>query len=272
MNTFNAIFSSIFDLALGWFGGASGYVDIILWSVAGGIVALMVYKTISNQAGIERAKNGIKVHLLEIRLFPDDIVGVLVSTAQILVKNALYIGHNIMPMVVMFVPMMAILFQLEANYALDPLPVGGSTYLTVEIDRDTAPDLQASSITIETPVGMQLAGMVPKADAVGFRLTDLAEGEHVVKIHMGDEVVEKLVAVGGGSRKIPFMRTKSWEGYLYPGDEGLEADSAAYTVKVHDYPDSDLGPLSGEGGVLMGFFVLSLAAGIALKGVFGVTL
>lgn len=120
MNTFNSVVTTLFDLLLGWFGAASAWVDIMFWSILGGIVALLVYKSISNQKGIERAKNDIKVHLMEIRLFQDDIAGVLISTAKIMVKNAMYIGHNILPMVVMFVPMMAILFQLEANYALIP--------------------------------------------------------------------------------------------------------------------------------------------------------
>ena len=39
------------------------------------------------------------------------------------------------------------------------------------------------------------------------------------------------------------------------------------------YPDSDLGWMpGGEGGVLATFFLVSILAGLALKGVFGVTL
>jgi hypothetical protein len=120
MNRFNAITSALFDPLLAPFGEEHAWFDMIFWSVAGGIVALIVYKYVSNQAGIQRAKNAIKVHLLEIRLFKDDLAVVLGATARILWKNALYLGHNILPMLVMIVPMMTILFQLEAHYAHDP--------------------------------------------------------------------------------------------------------------------------------------------------------
>lgn len=279
MNTFNAIFNAIFDVLLGWFGGASGAVDILLWSLGGGIVALIVYKWVSNQAGIEKAKNDIKVHLLEIRLFQDDIVGVLASTGKILIKNALYIGHNIVPMLVMFVPMMAILFQLEAHYALDPMPVGTTTYLNLTLDRDAAPDLAMSDIRLEAPPGVRVAGMVagPRTQ-VCWKIVAEQAGDHELVVHLGDEQVTKGLAVGGEPRKVPYMRTKSWEGYLYPGEAGLDADSAAHELKFqigdsNGYPDRDLGFLpGGEFGVLMTFFLVSIAAGLALKGVFGVTL
>ncbi|RKY19348.1 MAG: hypothetical protein DRQ55_10795 [Planctomycetota bacterium] len=284
MNTFNAILSSIFDVVFGWFGAASAWIDILFWSILGGIVALLVYKLVSNQAGIERAKNGIKVHLLEIRLFPDDVLGVVTSTAKILGKNALYIGHNIVPMLVMFVPMMAILFQLEAHYAFAPIEPGqGTYYLTVAIDRDAAPDLNTADVRLEAPDGITVAARVPTPDEVVFQLRDPSAGDHVLKLHLGAgdnaEVVEKRMAVGGELRKVPYMLTKGWEGYLYPGEGGLPSESAAYSVSLEAsnggpaYPDRDLGHMpGGEGGVLLTFFLVSIGAGLALKGVFGVTL
>lgn len=272
MNTFNAITSKLFDLLFGWFGSASAWIDITLWSVGGGIVALLVYKWVSNQKGIEKAKHDIKVHLLEIRLFQDDLLGVVTSTGKILYKNALYIGHNILPMLVMFVPMMAILFQLEAHYALAPIEPGSTVYMTVTLDRDTAPDLSTRDVRLDVPDGVRVLAHVPAPNEVVFQLAVEAEGDHTLTLHLGDEAVTKRLAVGGDPRKVPYMRTKSWEGYLYPGEEGLPAESACWEVKT-PYPSLDLGAMpGGEGGVLMTFFVLSIVAGLALKGVFGVTL
>ena len=91
MQTFNRIASAIMGALLAPFGEEknwSAWIDVIFWSVAGGIVALLVYKYCSNQKGIEKAKGDIKVHLLEVRLFKDDILGVFASTGKILVKNA----------------------------------------------------------------------------------------------------------------------------------------------------------------------------------------
>src|SRR5215468_7971943 len=138
MNAFNAVASGVFDVVLAPIGHRQAWFDLLVWPVLAGVVALLVYKRISNQSGIARAKKGIAVHLLEIRLFRDDLVGVLVSTAKALGENALYLGHNLLPMVVMFVPMMAIVVQLVAHYALAPLPAGSTDLLTVRVDPSAA--------------------------------------------------------------------------------------------------------------------------------------
>jgi len=271
MQTYNAITSALFGPLLGWFGRHSAVVDILFWSVLGGIVALLVYKHASNQKGIEKAKNDIKVHLMEIRLFQDDILGVLVSTGKILVKNALYIGHNILPMLIMFVPMMTILFQLEAHYAFDPIAPGSTQVLTVKMDPDLG--VPSRDVRLAVPAGVTLdAPPVAAPDAVAFRLNVEQPGDHVLRLSVGGQEFEKGLAVGGSARKVPFLRTKSWEGFLYPGEDPLPADSPIAEIRLA-YPERDLGWLpSGEMGILATFFILSLVAGLALKGLFGVTL
>jgi len=279
MNRFNAITSALFDPILAPFGEQHAWFDLIFWSVAGGIVALIVYKLVSNQAGIQRAKNAIKVHLLEIRLFKEDIAVVLGATARILLKNALYLGHNILPMLVMIVPMMTILFQLEARYAHDPLPVGSVNLLILKLDQsqpgvpDTATGL-AEAVRLEIPDGLSRdAPPVRTADGeIAWRLRAEQAGDHVVAIHVGDEIVEKHIAVGGPPRKVPVLRTKGLEGLLYPGEPGLPGDSRVYSARL-SYPARDLGWFpDGEMGVLATFFGLSILSGFALKGLFGVTL
>ena len=279
MNRFNTVTSAIFDVLLAPFGEEHAWFDLVFWSVAGGIVALIVYKYVSNQGGIERAKNAIKVHLLEIRLFKENILLVITATFKILLKNALYLGHNMLPLLVMIVPMMTILFQLEAHYAHDPLPVGSVNLLVIELVAsqpgvpDTATAL-AKSVRLEIPEGLSLdAPPVRTADGeIAWRFRAEQPGDHSVAIHVGDEVIEKQIAVGGPPRKVPVLRTKSLEGLLYPAEPALPGDSPIASIRLR-YPERDLGWLpDGEMGVLATFFGLSILSGFALKGVFGVTL
>ena len=279
MERFNAVTSAVFDVLLAPLGEEHAWFDLLLWSVAGGIVALIVYKYVSNQRGIQRAKNAIKVHLLEIRLFREDIAQVLGATAKILLKNGLYLGHNLLPLLVMIVPMMTILFQLEARYAFDPLPVDSVNLLTLKVDAgqpgvpDTATGL-AEAVRLEMPVGLSLdAPPVRTAEGkIAWRFRAERPGDYVLPIRVGDEVVEKRIAVGGPPRKVPVLRTKSLEGFLYPGEPALPAGSRVESIRLR-YPERDLGWLpGGELGVLATFFGLSILSGFALKGLFGVTL
>jgi hypothetical protein len=283
MATFNAISTLVFDVLLAPFGGSADWhvwISLLVWSFVFGVLALVVFKYCSFQGAIASAKNRIKVHLLEIRLFGDDIAGVLVATVRIVLTNAVYVGHNLLPMVVMAVPMVALLAQLEAHYAFDPAPPGTTSLLKVALDRAHT-DVKAGDVRLELPPGVVLdAPPVRTARGeIAWRLRADAEGDHVLRVIVGERVLEKGWAVGGPSRKVPVLRTKGWEALLYPGEAGLAGDAplssmalAAQVPMPRGYPERDLGWMpGGELGIMLVFLVVSIAAGLALKGVFRVT-
>jgi hypothetical protein len=279
MNHFNALSTAVFDRLLAPFGEAHAAFDLVFWSLFSGIVALVAYKYVSNQAAIARNKEAIKVHLIEVRLFKDDLLQVLMSFGKVLFRNTAYLGHNLLPMLVLFAPMMTVLCQLEAHYAHAPLAPGSVNLLTMKIDDrhpgvPTTASALAETVKLVVPDGITLdAPPVRTADGeVAWRLRTEREGDFVLQVHVGNEVVEKGIAVGGAPRKVPVMRTKGWEGFLYPGEAALPGDSSVYRIAL-SYPDRKLTALpDGEVGILATFFGLSLLSGFALKGVFGVTL
>jgi len=57
MNTINAALSAVFDVLLAPFGHRWVAFDLLVWPVVAGVVALLVYKRLSNQAGIARANS-----------------------------------------------------------------------------------------------------------------------------------------------------------------------------------------------------------------------
>jgi hypothetical protein len=92
MQVFNQISSSVFDVFLAPFGHQRAVFDLLLWPALMGVLAIAVYKAVSNQKALKRVKGQISMRLLEIRLFSHDIGQVLRSTGMILVKNTLYMG------------------------------------------------------------------------------------------------------------------------------------------------------------------------------------
>lgn len=273
MGLFNRVFTAIFDVLLAPLGHRWAGLDLVAWPVIGGVLALLVYKAVSNQAGIARAKNGIQVHLLEVVLYKDDLFGVLASTARALGKNALYVGYNVVPMLVMFVPMTIVLVQLVQNYAFAPLKPGDVATLFVQLDRAAAA-VPVRDVTLELPEGVELdAPPVRTPDGeIAWRLRAKAPGDHVLKVHAGPVVEEKTLSVGGDPRKVSILRTKSWEALLYPAEAVPAADSPVYSLKVaHPTRPLNVFP-DGEEGLLLWFFAASLGAGFLLKDRFGVTL
>ncbi|HEY8517285.1 MAG TPA: hypothetical protein VIS07_17380 [Candidatus Binatia bacterium] len=272
MQTFNTITSAIFDVILAPFGHRFAWFDLLVWPVVAGVVALLVYKLVSNQAGIAAAKKRIVVHLLEVVLYRDDVLSVIRSTARGLGQNLRYLGYNVVPLLVMIVPMTIILVQLVAHYAYAPLERGDVQLLEVELVPGA--NVGVRDVTAEFPPGVAVqAGPVRTADGrVYWRLEMLEDGDHVIVLRAGDEVQEKVVAVGNGPRKVPVLRTRTWEALLYPGEAALPAGSAFETIRLAT-PTRDLSPLpSGEGGILLWFFAASLIAGFLLRKRLGVTL
>jgi hypothetical protein len=273
MSAFNAATSAVFDVLLAPLGHRQAWLDLVVWPVLAGIGALLVYKRVSNQAGIARAKRGIVVNLLAVMLFRHDLAGVLGSTARAMGQNLVYLGHNLLPMVVMIVPMGAIVVQLVAHYARDPVPVGAVEVVTARLD-PAVTRAKPTDVRLELPAGLTLDAppvRTPDGEVV-WRVRTVAAGDHPLTIRVGEQAIEKRIAVGGGPRKVPVMRTKSWEALLYPAEPGMPARSPLYSVDLQ-YPVRALRFFpDGEGGIVLWFLVASLAAGFALKNRFGVTL
>jgi hypothetical protein len=272
MQTFNHISSAIFDVLLAPFGHGSALFDMLVWPALLGVVAILIYKVISNQKALVRVKSQISMRLLEIRLFSHDIVQVLKSTGVILAKNVVYLGNHMLPMLVMIGPFVIILAQLVANYAYDPSPRGSVELLHVRLDPEAG--VSARDVTLALPEGISLdAPPVQTADhQVFWRLRADAPGDHVLTVTVGDEIFEKGWAVGGDARKVPLKRLRGLEAILYPGESALPAAGPVLSMEL-DVHSRALGPLpAGELGIVLWVLIWSLAAGFAVKGLFGVTI
>lgn len=272
MQTFNHIANAVFDVVMAPFGHGRAAFDLLLWPTLMGVLAILVYKAVSNQAALARVKSQISMRLLEIRLFSHDIVQVVKSTGVILAKNVVYLGNHMVPMAVMIVPFVVILGQLVANYAYDPSPEGSVELLHVRLDPEAG--VSARDVTLTLPEGVALdASPVQTADhQVFWRLRAEAPGDHVLRVKVGDEIFEKGWAVGGDARKVPLKRLRGLEAVLYPAESALPGSGPVLSMELGVHPRS-LGPLpAGELGIVVWALVLSLAAGFAVKGVFGVTI
>ena len=272
MARFNDFFTTIFDPLLTPFGHQHALFDMLFWPSLMGVLAILVYKGVSNQEALTRVKKQITMRLLEIRLFSHDIVQVLKSTGVILAKNMVYLGNHMLPMLVMFGPFVIILAQLVANYGYDPSPRGSVELLHVRFDPDAG--VSNGDLELTLPEGVVLdAPPVQTADYQAFwRLRAEEPGDHILTLKVGDAVFEKGWAVGGPPRKIPLKRLRGIEAILYPGEAALPGDGPVLSMELEMHPRS-LGPLpAGELGIVLWVLIVSLAAGFAVKGVFGVTI
>lgn len=272
MHTYHSISDTIFDFLLAPFGHDWFLFDLIFWPVVMGVVAIVAFKYTSNQKGIANIKRQLSMHLLEIRLFRDDILQVLKSSLAIVVKNPIYIGHNLLPVAVMIVPMIGVMAYLVAHYGYEASPTGSTELLRVVLDPEGPVTPGQVSLTLPEGVSLDAPPVRTSDGQVYWRLTADEPGDHVLEIKAGDETLEKTWAVGGEARKVGVKRLRNWEAFLYPGEAPIPSSSPVQSIELAAQTRSLPYLPDGEFGILVWFFVVSMVAAFALKDFFGVTL
>ena len=274
MWTFNSIFGKIFDLFFLPFRGLSSpWWGMLVVSALTGLLMLFIFKLTSNQSGIRRAKDRIKAHLLEMRLYNDSLRSQFKAQGGILKANFKYMSHSLKPMLVMFVPVILILIQLNFWFAYASLAPGQAALLKVTVKEsinllETDIRLQpAPGLTIETP-----PLRIEEEGEVDWRISFTEAGVHTLDIVVGSEHFSKTVAVAERplSRLSPRrVEKRFWEELFYPTEPPLDKSSAVSRIEVA-YPTSGLPFLGWNMHWLIAFFILSVLFGFSLKGLFKV--
>jgi len=274
MWTFNSIFGKIFELMFLPFRGLSSpWWGMLVVSALTGLLMLLIFKLTSNQDGIRRTKDRIKAHLLEMRLYNESMRSQFKAMGGILKANLRYMSHSLKPLLVMFIPVILILIQLNFWFAYASLEPGEAVLLKVTLEESINPleteiRLQpAPGLTIETP-----PLRIEEEGEVDWRISFTEAGAYNLDITVGSEHLSKTVAVSERplSRLSPRrVEKRFWEELSYPTEPPLDETSAVSRIEVV-YPTSGLPFLGWTMHWLIAFFLLSIIFGFALKGLFKV--
>ncbi len=273
MRVVNLVFGGLVGLALWPFRALSPWAGMASLSLLTALLMLAVFKLTSDQAAVRKAKDAIKAHLLELRLFKDNLRVSLGAQGGILKANLRYAAANLRPLLVMIVPLVLILTQMSLWFDRAPLRPGEETLVKVLLDAGSDP----AGISIALEPGSNLiidspAVRIPDDHEVVWRLRAVDEGAGRVLVTAGGRTIEKAVAVGGR----PLTRISSvasrgsfWKRLLHPGEPPLPAGTPVRSIEVL-YPAKKLAVFGLAIHWLIAYFILSLVFGFALKGVFKV--
>ena len=288
MSLLNAALRAVFDVALRPFAALPPILPVAIVALVSGIFALLVYRWTSNQTAIAAVKRRLFGHLLEVRLFNDDLRAVLAAQLRLLRENLTYLRLNLIPLLWMIVPFMLLIAQLQFHYGYDGLEVGERTLLVV----DLAPAEAAAAggdeaaprppIELEAPAGVavETAGVwVPSLRQVVWRLRADEPGRHELVVRADGGAFTKSLFVedpeGGAlwARRAPTRRRAAiLDQLLYPAEPSLPRDGPIERIDVRygTATISFFGLLDMHW--LIAFLILSLAFAFALRNRFGVTL
>ncbi len=288
MSLLNAALRAVFDVALRPFAALPPIVPVAVVALVSGVFALLVYRWTSNQPAIAAVKRRLFGHLLEVRLFNDDLRAVLAAQLRLLRENLTYLRLNLVPLLWMIVPFMLLIAQLQFHYGYEGLEVGGQTLLIVDLaaaEPATAGGDEAAPrppIELEAPPGVAVETAdvwVPSLRQVVWRLRADEPGRHELVVRVDGVAFTKSLFVADPDDGAPWVRRSPTrrraailDQLLYPAEPSLPRGGPIERIDVQ-YRTASIS-FFGLFDVhwLIAFLILSLAFAFALRNRFGVTL
>jgi len=265
----NKAMTVLFDLLLWPLASMAPIVALSLISIVTGGLMLWIFGKVSNQEAIRTSRDRIRGNLIAVRLFGDDL-GLLFRLQWRLIRaNVVFLKYALFPLLIMMIPVILILTQLNLRFDSRPLETGEAA--TVKVTLRDAASID-SGVTLEAPPGIAVetpAVRVSSEREVFWRIRPDAEGDYNLIVRVADQQVAKRVQVGGGWGAISALRPGKdfWEVLLFPGEDPVGGVVQSVEVQYGKLPIK----LFGFGvNWLIFFFLVSLAAGFALKRPLGV--
>jgi hypothetical protein len=273
MWVFNSIFGKIFELLFLPFRNMSSWVGMIFVSFLTALLMLFVFRFTSNQEGIREVKNRIKAHLLEIRLFKDSLIISLKAQGWILRYNLKYIGYSAKPLLVMIIPLILILIQLNLWFGYESLEPSQEAVLKAELREGL--NLFDAELTIETSSGLEVETpplRIEENSEVNWRLRAKEAGIHELNIVLnGKEFLKKVAVAQKPLSKI--SSTKVGRNFidelLNPGEPPFPGDLPVKSVEIK-YPSKHMNLFGWRIHWIIVYFALSIIFGFSFKGIFKV--
>jgi len=261
--------NSAFDFAFQPFADRSPLLSLALFAAVSGLLLLLNYRFISNQRAIRRVKNLVQAHLLEVRLFQDQLGVVWHAYGKLLRATLAYLGWSLMPLAVAALPITVVIAQLDLRFGARPLLPGESTLLVVHLDDSAA----VNRVALQLPDGVvETAPLVriPAERRVVARLQTRLSGRARIVVADGAEQTSKEIVTGTGLQPVSPERIRGgWFDRLLEPGEGALPPSGSITSISLDYPGRplSLGPVPLNWLVV--YFLLTLTAAFLLKPVLG---
>jgi len=270
MFAFNNAVAKLFDLFYLPFRSAHPFWGLLAMSVVTGFILLFIWKYTTNQKQMKAVKDRIKMHFIELRLYQDDMTVVWRTQGQILRQNLRYLALVLVPAVVIIIPVVFILVDMDHRFGHRPLEVGESTMVKVKIaGRGASPEVDLvapDGIVVETP-----RLRIPVEREVDWRIHGERAGEFDLAFRVDGDEFTKRVTVGNSVKRFSVIKARATvsEAFFNPGEEPLPKRAAIASIEVV-YPSMRIGFSNWLGHWLTLFCVFSLAVGFGLKPVFKV--
>jgi hypothetical protein len=133
MGLLNRVMTGLFDLVFLPFRSIDPMWGLTVVSLLAGVLMLWIFGKVSDQSAISLVRDRIRGNLIGIRLFGDDLGMLFRLQGKIFRQTLTYLRYAMVPMLIMLVPVLLILTQLNLRFDLRPLDPGDTTVVTATL-------------------------------------------------------------------------------------------------------------------------------------------
>ncbi|HEX5131832.1 MAG TPA: hypothetical protein VFX92_05020 [Candidatus Krumholzibacteria bacterium] len=239
MHLVSRILTLLFDGLLLPFG-SHRLVALLVLSVVSGAAFAILFKATSNQDGIRRARDVFKARVLEMRIYPDDIVQITRALLGALASQGTYLRVALKPILIVLVVALPVFIQIEARFAHAPLRAGDRTLVTATLKEGLDPVKVPSALTASTSIDAEPESVrIPATREVVWRAGILDAGTGNVTVTVYDRPYTIPVALERNTSVIGTRRAAHGfaDALLHPGLPVIPADSPIAHLRIA-YPEA----------------------------------
>lgn len=233
-----------------------------------GVVLVFAYGKLSRQESIRKVKSDIYRSVLESVLYKHDLRLALMAQGKMLVDATRYFAFAVPPLLILGIPSLFILAQLNLWYGVRPLKIGEPAIVRVELRQPS----EINSVTLSAPTGVDVTAPVriPASRELFWRVTPKQNSSGELAVTISEH--EYKIPIVSGDFKGPLVSasySSLWERVLVPLGPIDSARGLVDAVSVQ-YPERDfvIGGLKMSWLVI--FFIVSLMSGLVGSKVFGI--
>jgi len=249
---------------------ATPLTGVIVISVIVGFLMVIIFRYTSDQKAIRRAKDRLKANLLAVRLFQEQLSVVLRSYVRILAATGSYLRLAAMPLLIVIIPMLFLIVQLDRY--LGWMPVEAHRPFLLEAQLDNSANLDGVALQLPPELVFTAPAVhVPAENAIAWQIVANREGRYNVAIVADGQASSKQVVVSRGLNRISPVRFRGtfWARIFESGESALAPSGPIRSISIN-YPSRAIPFLGWQWNWIALFFVLSLIAGFFFKTVFGI--
>ena len=272
MELINKTLTSLFSSLLAPLSSLAPVWSLLIVSTLVGVVLAYIYGKISNQRALKKVKRSIAAGIFESVLFRHDIRTSLSAQARMLWGGVRYFALAIPPILILLIPSLLILAQLNLRFGARALNPGEKAVITLTMTNEDSlfeAELRPSEGLHATPPLRDLENK-----QVSWRIDTTPNSSN--------ESANITLSVSGASTSYPMYvgsqpRTLStelhtaalWQ-FLYPGGTVPEAVRRYVSAISVTYPEQELRVAGINTNWLVLFICVSLLSGLVASKVIGI--